>query len=515
MDFKQYLFIKDMAPNKKMNRRHFISSAAATTATISIVPRHVLGGKNFIAPSDKVTVANIGCGTQGLREMPGMLENEQVQVVAVCDVNKYSTDYLDWSPHGIRNGIRRTLGEDSWGENIRGIPGGRDLGKEYVDTYYAKKSASESYKGCTSYEDYRELLEKETDLDAVKIMTPDHTHASIAIDSMKKGKHIITHKPIANRLKEGLKVIDTVKETKVKTHLLAWSDRADQRQMVDWMKGGAIGELKEIHNWSFRPVWPQWTQNPQDKPKIPDGFNWELWLGPVPDRSYHPNYTHNVFRGWYDFGGGSMADMGHYSLFPLFRNLGINTAPISVKAYGTTNKTVENQVCRGIKNDVAFPYSCQFKFTFPAHGNLPQFDLFWYDGGMKPFAPPELEEDGLDIAAEGLMLVGDKGKILGDFLGEAPRLIPEKKMKAVHGDKPIPEAKRERRSDTWVKAIKSEEESDGSFLYAGPITETINLASVALRTGKRIEYDASSMKITNDDDANKYLTREYRTGWEM
>ena len=498
-----------------MNRRHFIGSAAATTATISIVPRHVLGGKRHIAPSDKVTVANIGCGTQGLREMPDMLENEQIQVVSVCDVNKFSTDYLDWSPNGIRNGIRKTLKEDAWGENYQGIPGGRDIGKEYVEKYYAKNSEKGSYKGCTSYEDYRELLEKETDLDAIKIMTPDHTHASIAIDAMKKGRHIITHKPIANRLKEGLKVIDTVKETNTITHLLAWSDRDEQIQMVKWLKEGAIGELQQIHNWSFRPVWPQWTRNPIDTPKIPDGFNWELWLGPVPNRPYHPNYTHNVFRGWYDFGGGSMADMGHYSLFPLFRNLGIEIAPAFIKAYGTTNRTVENQVCRPVDNDVAFPYSCQFKFTFPAHANLPKFDLYWYDGGMKPFAPPELEEDGLDVESEGLMLVGTEGKILGGFRGENPRLIPDKKMKAVQGDKPVPKTQRNRRSDMWVEAIKTKTESPGSFRYAGPITETINLAAVALRTGKKIEYDSESVKITNDEGANQFLTREYRTGWEI
>ena len=134
---------------------------------------------------------------------------------------------------------------------------------------------------------------------------------------------------------------------------------------------------------------------------------------------------------------------------------------------------------------------------------------------MKPFAPPELDEDGLDIESEGLMLVGSKGKILGGFLGENPRLIPEKKMKAVHGDVPVPKAARNRRSDMWVEAIKTKTESPGSFRYAGPITEAINLAAVALRAGKRIEYDAASMKITNDDTANKFLTREYRTGWEM
>jgi hypothetical protein len=118
-----------MTSGKRMNRRHFISAAAATSASISIVPRHVLGGKNFIAPSDKITVANIGCGTQGLREMPGMLENDQIQVVAVCDVNKFSTDYLDWSPNGIRDGIRKTLGDNNWGKDIQGIPGCRDIGQ--------------------------------------------------------------------------------------------------------------------------------------------------------------------------------------------------------------------------------------------------------------------------------------------------------------------------------------------------------------------------------------------------
>ena len=504
-----------MTPNKKMNRRKFISSAAVTTATISIVPRHVLGGVGYIAPSDKITIANIGCGTQGLREMPEMLENPELQLIAVCDVNKFTTDYLDWSANGIRDGIRRTLGDPNWGANYQGIPGGRDIGKDYVEKYYAKNMPSGQYKGCASYEDFRELLENEKDLDAIKIMTPDHLHATIALAAMNKGKHVITHKPIANRMDEGRKVIETARKTKVKTHLQAWSDRPAQALMLKWVNDGAIGELKEIHNWSYRPVWPQWTSNPMDTPKIPDGFNWDLWLGPVPERPYHPNYTHNVFRGWYDFGGGSMADMGHYSLFPLFRTFGIETAPINAKAYGTTNKTVENQVCRGIKNDVAFPYSCQFKFAFPAQKNLPKFDLYWYDGGMKPFAPEELEEDGLDIDTEGMMLVGDKGKIVAGFLGENPRIIPSKKMKAYQGEKSVSEEKEERRSDTWVRAIKTNTESPGSFIYAEPITETINLAAIALRAGKKVEYDSKSMKITNDAEANKFLTREYRKGWEL
>lgn len=499
---------------RKISRRKFIGTTAAAGA-FTIVAPHVLGGSKYVAPSDKITVANIGCGTQGLREMPGMLQNEEIQVVAVCDPNKYTTNYIDWSPHGIRNGIRRTLEDPTWGEGLNGIPGGRDLGKEYVENYYAKNSPSGNYKGCNSYEDFRELLEKESDIDAIKIMTPDHLHATIAIAAMNKGKHVITHKPIANRMAEGRLTIETARKTKVITHLLAWSDRPEHELIKKWIKDGAIGTLKEIHNWSYRPVWPQWTSNPTDTPPIPDGFNWDLWLGPVPDRPYHPNYTHNVFRGWYDFGGGSIADMGHYSLFPLFSAFGIKSPPISARAFGTTTRTVVNNVSTNVKNDVAFPYSCMIKLKFPQQEEFPPFDLIWYDGGMKPFPPEELEADNKPIPNEGMMFVGDKGKILAGFLGEEPHLIPESKMDAYIGEKVIPKRENQPRSNTWVPAIKNNIQTPGSFINAECVTETINLAAVALRAGKKVDYDTQKMEITNDKEANNYLKRDYRKGWEL
>ncbi|MCH7515162.1 MAG: Gfo/Idh/MocA family oxidoreductase [Bacteroidetes bacterium] len=499
---------------RKISRRKFIGTTAAAGA-FTIVAPHVLGGSKYVAPSDKVTVANIGCGTQGLREMPGMLQNEEIQVVAVCDPNKYTTNYIDWSPHGIRNGIRRTLEDPTWGEGLNGIPGGRDLGKEYVENYYAKNSPSGNYKGCNSYEDFRELLEKESDIDAIKIMTPDHLHATIAIAAMNKGKHVITHKPIANRMAEGRLTIETARKTKVITHLLAWSDRPEHELIKKWIKDGAIGTLKEIHNWSYRPVWPQWTSNPTDTPPIPDGFNWDLWLGPVPDRPYHPNYTHNVFRGWYDFGGGSIADMGHYSLFPLFSAFGIKSPPISARAFGTTTRTVVNNVSTNVKNDVAFPYSCMIRLKFPQQEEFPPFDLIWYDGGMKPFPPEELEADNKPIPNEGMMFVGDKGKIIAGFLGEEPHLIPESKMDAYIGEKVIPKRENQPRSNTWVPAIKNNIQTPGSFINAECVTETINLAAVALRAGKKVDYDTQKMEITNDKEANNYLKRDYRKGWEL
>ncbi len=504
-----------MGSKKSVNRRKFISSTVATAAAITVVPRYVLGGPGYTAPSDKITVANIGCGTQGLREMPSLLQSPDIQVVAVCDPNRLSDDYLDWSPEGIRTTIRNALDEPGWGAGYKGIPGGRDIGREFVEKYYGKNKPSGNWKGCRSYEDYRELLEKETGIDAIKIMTPDHHHAHLAIAAMKRGKHVITHKPIANRMYEGRLAIETAKSSGVKTHLLAWGERPEYELILKWINDGVIGNLKEIHNWSYRPVWEQWPSRPTESKPLPDGFNWDLWLGPVPDMPFHPYYTHNRFRGWYDFGGGSIADMGHYSLFPLFLTLGIDTPPVSAKAYGTTHRYVDGNTYKWVKNDVAFPLSCMIQLEFPEQKNLPAFDLFWYDGGMKPFIPDELREDKRDMPEEGMMFVGDRGKILGGFRGEKPEIIPSRLMKAYQGEKTVPERGEDRRSNTWLEAIKNDRESPGSFRYAATVTEAINLAAVALRAGKKVEYDSANMKITNDEAANRYLTREYRKGWEL
>ncbi len=500
---------------KRISRRNFISRTASTAATFSIVPSHVLARSGRIPPSDRITVANIGCGTQGLRELGGMLTHEHIQVVAVCDPNKMTTNYLDWSETGIRDGIRKVLNDPGWGEGVKGVAGGRDIAQSYVEKYYAKSTESGQYKGCASYEDFRELLEMESDVDVLKIMTPDHLHASIAIAGMQKGKNILTHKPIANRMYEARKTIEMAKTSGRKTHLLAWSNRTEYDLVLKWIQDGVIGNLKEIHNWSYRPAWPQFTGIPVDRPPVPDGFNWDLWLGPVPHLPYHPDYTHTVFRGWYEFGGGSIADMGHYSLFPLFRAFKITTPPVTAKAYGTTLRTTENNICKWVENEVAFPHSCLIKLGFPAQELVPAFDLYWYDGGMKPFAPDELEEDSRDIPTEGMMFVGDAGKILAGFRCEQPEIIPAGKMENYHGIKTTEERQRENSNNIWTRAFLANEESPGSFIYAGPVTETINLAAVALRAKKKINYDARYMKITNDREANEFLYRKYRHGWEV
>jgi len=509
-----------MAPD--MKRRTFLESAAASAAAFTIVPRHVLGGSGFVAPSDKINFAYIGCGTQGLREMLQMLSLPEVQIVAVCDPNKDSTDYVDWSKNGIRDGIRKVLEKPTWKEGMNGIPGGREVAKEVVETYYASKRSSENFKGCASYADFRELLEKEKDVDAVKIMTPDHLHAAIAVAAMKKGKHVMTHKPIANRVYEARLVIETARKTKVATHFSPANNGAQIRVIKDWINDGTIGTLREVHNWSSRPMWPQYPTIPTDTPPVPKDFDWTLWLGPSLDRPYHPNYTHAVFRGWYEFGGGPIADMGHYSLWSVFTEFNLD-APVSVESRPSHVCSIVDQVSVTIKNDYSFPVASTIRFKFAAKGDRPALDIFWYDGSIKPPTPEEMETDNRVLDEEGMLFVGDKGKILAGFRGDNPQLIPEKKMREYRTAKNLPEpAPRQRgaggapREVPWVEAFKGGKPTYGNFLLAGPISDAINLGAVSLRLGgKKLLWDAENMKITNVPEANKYLVREYRQGWEL
>jgi predicted dehydrogenase len=349
-------------------------------------------------------------------------------------------------------------------------------------------------------------------VNAVKVMTPDHLHAAVAIAAMKKGKHVLVHKPLANRLEEARLVIETARKTKVATHFLPANNGANIRAVKTMIDGGAIGTLREIHNWSNRPMWPQYATLPTETPPVPEGFDWQLWLGPSLDRPFHPNYTHAVFRGWYEFGGGSLADMGHYSLWPVFQLFELD-APVMVESRPSHICTRSGNVAVRIKNDYSFPAACSIRFKFAGKGTRAPLDIFWYDGSMKPPTPDELEGE---LQPEGMMFVGDKGKILAGFRGERAQILKE-------GAKDSPEAAaRDRsqfRSDAlalWVAAVKGGKPTYGDFLLAGPISDAFNLGAVSLRLGgKRLLFDAASGKITNSPDANKFLTREYRKGWEL
>lgn len=501
---------------KSMQRRQFMSAAAAGTGALTMVPRSVLGGVAHVGPSDKLTLAHIGLGVQSITELGGLLDDPAVQIVAICDPNKDSNDYVEWGKHSIRNRIRSYLGKPGWGENRNGCPGGRDVGCEIVNTYYANKRKIAGYKGCASYVDFRELLDKAKDVDAVKVMTPDHLHATVAVAAMKRGKHVLMHKPVANRLYEGRLVVKTARETGKATHLLAYGNGVENGRIAQRIKQGVIGKLREVHNWSNRPVWPQYPEIPKDRPPVPKGFDWDLWLGPAEYRPYHPHYTHTVFRGWYDFGGGSMADMGIYSLWPVFEVLELGV-PVSAEAWATHTCTINDNVSRVVWNDYSYPAGCSLRFHFNAKGDRPAVDLFWYDGGMKPRLPRDLEALNVTMKREGILYVGDKGAIMADFLGQNPRLF----ARGVQGKPLSLEGTTWGQNDggygfkLWVRACLGGKASPGSFQNAAAITDAVNLGTVALRARRKVVFDSEKMNITNAPAANRYLTRKYRKGWAL
>jgi hypothetical protein len=397
-----------------LSRRQLMRAGGAAATAFTIVPRHVLGGAGFVAPSEKITLACVGFGTQAI-----------VQIVAVCDVEKDGAHYLEWGKNQIRDVIRGLVGNPTWREGVDHVPGGRDVGKEVVETYYAKQRGKDHFKGCATYADFRELLDKEKDVTAVKVMTPDHTHAAISIAALNKGMNVIVHKPLANRLLEARAVIESARSKQIATHFMPASEGAGQKQAVEMIKNGAIGTLREIHNWSMRPMWPQFPTKPTDAPPVPAGFDWTLWLGPSLDRPYHPNYTHTNFRGWYEFGAGSIADMGHYSLWPIFQLLDLDS-PISVESTPSHLWTVSGNLCQPIKNDDSFPAACTIRMRFAPKGERAALDIFWYDGGIRPPVPDELMAEDRELSEEGIMFVGDKGKILGGFRGGARHALQRK-----------------------------------------------------------------------------------------
>ncbi len=501
-----------------MNRRKFVEMTASAAIGFTIVPRHVLGGKDFIPPSDKITLAYIGTGTQGIRELLPLLAVPQIQVIAVADPNKEARGYRDWGINYLKDEIRKTIKKADWnpgGDNT--IPGGRENGKDIVNTFYANVRPEQKYKGCNAYADVRELLEKEKDLDAVKIMTPDHLHGVLSMAAIKRGKHVLVHKPLSNRLIEGKKVIEMARNhPKVITHLIPWDSNGSMEQVMAWINGGAIGTLTEVHNWTNRPVWPQYPELPTDKPPVPDGFDWNLWLGPEADRPYSPEYTNMVFRGWYDFGGGSMADMGHYSLWTVFNALQL-TSPTSVEPHRSHVCDFNGPVPFRVNNDFSFPMASTVRFRYPANGARGPVDLYWYDGGMRPPVPDELSNNSKDFPEEGMMFVGDKGKILAGFNVQDPQIISGKKMDALtnaNSDKRNQVQQTSEALPLFVQACKTGKQYPGNFMEAEHITEAINLYAVALRTNQILKYDAANIKITNVDEANKYLKRDYRQGWD-
>jgi hypothetical protein len=503
---------------KDITRREFLGGVAAASA-FTIVPRRVLGGPGFIAPSDMILLAQIGCGTQSQRQVStGLVKRDDLQFVAVVDPNKDSQNYIDWEPFGNRTRIRRFLEEPSWGEGDTAIRAGRDVAREIIEIYYRKHNRPAG--GIRAYEDHREMFAKETDIQGIVNVTPDHQHGSINVAALGKGKAAISHKPLANVLSEVRRVLQASRESSAPSHLLAYSNTPDRHTLAAWIDAGVIGTVREVHNWTNRPFWPQgWQEYYKAGPPVPAGFNWELWQGPEPDRPYHPNYTFCLYRGWYAYGAGCLGDMGFYSLWQPYRILDLGV-PEFVEARPSNDAFVDDKGVSdgGHVSIVGFPKASTVRWRHPASAKRPAIDTFWYDGGMKPQTPEELYDDQEDLADEGMLFIGDKGKILCDFRGNKPRLIPKSRQKAFEGSVVAQDIDTTATDDEWVNAIRNRTKtSKGSFENVAPLAEAVTLANIALRVPyKRLLWDAAKMEFTNSPDATKLVRRERtRPGWEL
>lgn len=493
-----------------MKRRKFLSATAAA-AGLTIIPRHVLGGMGYIAPSDRLNLACIGTGTQGTRVMLEMLKIKDIQIVSVADPVKDDNRYQNWGEFELRNNIRRTIEEPLWDEGVKGCRAGREQAKRIVDTWYSKKQGTD-YKACTAYEDFRELLEKETDIDAVVIATPDHQHAQVAVKAMNKGKHVFCQKPMTNAVYEARLMAETATKTGVATQVATNNaSSVDVDRLCELIWSGAIGPVREVFNWSNRPVWQAgFTQLPEEQ-KVPKGFNWDLWLGRAAERPFSYDYTHTVFRSWFDFGTGALGDMGCYSFSAIYRALRLGNVG-AVEASGNTIVGLVNGNPQQIPY-VSHPHAMNAHFTFPARAGMPAVELYWMDGGLRFPRPKDFDEDGLDFGPEGLLFVGDYGKILCEFQGRNPRIIPLSRNKSLIKPPETIERSKGHIPD-WIEACRGGKKARCTFESAAPITEALNLGIIAMRTRKRLAWDPVNFK-TNNEDANKLLKPTYRAGWEL
>jgi len=387
--------------------------------------------------------------------------------------------------------------------------GGREPARRLVEAYYGSRKDSGSYKGCTAYRDFRELLEKEKDLDAVYIATPDHWHARISIAAMRKRKHVLCQKPMAHSIGDARRMAQVAREMKVATSLPVNNPSSEATHLIAaWIADGAIGPVREVHNWSGRPYWPQGIERPKETQPVPEGLDWDLWLGPAPDRPFNKAYLPFVWRGWYDFGCGSFGDMGCYSFAGVFKILDL-APPVAVEA--SSSESFEE----------TYPKTSIVHLNYPARDNRPPVHMAWYDGGVKPPRPAGLnpEDERLfqhNDGGEGVMYVGDKGIILAGFNGDRPRVYPETKKYQSPPRQQGARTQREPAIDQWIGACKGGPASLTNFEVQSPVTEAFLLGCLAQRfPGERFEWDTAEMRVTNSEKANRHLDAPARSGYAI
>jgi predicted dehydrogenase len=490
---------------RNVTRREFVADGSMAAIGAMVLPRHVVGGKRFQAPSDTLNIAIIGMGQQATENAQELLSEN---IVAVCDVD---------FKHSGQKVLERTKERD-------GKP--RPTGIAW----------QEKFGKAARYTDFRELLDKQKDIDAVVIATPDHLHAVIAKAAMELGKHVYVQKPLTYSVHEARVLRSVAERTRVVTQMGNQGHSSDEARLInEWIAAGLIGPVREVYVWTNRPIWPQGIARPaQSAPQQrsgewnrrgvsdriasafagefppPEGMRWDLYLGPVrEDVKYHPIYHPFNWRGWVDFGVGALGDMGAHLIDHPYWALGL-TYPTSIEASSTPWGGPRER-------PESYPLAMTATYEFPARGNQPPVRMYWYDGGLFPPRPDLLPLDVPLNAEGGVIFKGEKGILMHETYGKKPTLYPESLMnEALSVPKTYPRIT-EKHEMNWAKACKGEAKATSPFEYASALTEVMLLGIVALRAGqgRKILYDAQNMRITNDPEANQYLTREYREGWAV
>jgi predicted dehydrogenase len=424
-------------------------------------------------------LAGVGMGGQGTQNMLAFQQFPDVRVVAVCDVNREGGGYLSWNWQ--RGKDRRTAG--------------REPARRAIDAGYARQRRSGSYTGCKAYGDFREMLARE-DVDGVMVATPDHTHAVVTMAALKRGRHVYCEKPLTWSVREARHVTQAARRAGVATQLGNQGQASEAARVTcELIADGAIGDVEEVHVWCPARFWrwPTWAGRPPQTPPVPGGLDWDLWLGPAPERPYHPAYHPWTWRNWWDFGTGLLGDLGCHKLSTVFKALKLGH-PSTVEA------------CSTKRNDETYPLGVIARYEFPARQGMPPVALTWYDGGLKPPRPKELEP-GRRLGD--VIYVGRKGKLMGH------RLIPESRMKS-HGRVPKRLARSPGHYREWIDACRGGPPGGADFVrHAGLLTEVCLLGNVALRAGRKLRWDPQKLCVVNDPKANDYLHRQYRRGWTL
>lgn len=379
------------------------------------------------------------------------------------------------------------------------------------DTYQA-------YPKARRHRDFRKMLEaEEKNIDAVIVATPDHTHAVAAIAAMRLGKHVYCQKPLAHSVHEVRKLMETARECKVQTQMGNQGHSSDSiRRLCEWIEDSAVGPIREVHAWSDRPVggdpWSTFPvmKRPAETPPVPDTLDWDLWLGPVKHRPYHPIYCPLTWRGWWDFGTGPLGDMGCHILDPAFWGLKLRH-PVSVEA---TTTHWEKEVC-----EETYPRAAIIRYQFPARGKMPPVALTWYDGRLLPPIPRDFAPNQR-FDSNGALLVGEKGTILhGSHGAGGLKLLPKELMRDYkQPPKTIPRVKecQGAHEQDWVRACKEGNPASSNFEYGGALTTMVLLGVLAMRLkDRKLDWDGAALRFTNDDEANKMVNPPYREGWTL